>query len=429
LTFPQGLADHDGLTAGVRMSQGKRLNVYIVDDSRTQSEVARALLEKEGHAVLVNHSSEDALRDIPDRRPDCVLLDIMMPELDGYDLCRRLRAIAHLAATKLVVMSAKAYPFDRKRAFDLGANAYFVKPLHPASFVPELERVVADTLVMTFWGVRGTLPVSRRDSVRYGGNTSCVSLSFPDGRLLVFDAGTGIKALGDALTAAGRSRLDAQILISHPHWDHINALPFFAPFYAQGHQIEVGGPGHGDATLRDLVSFQMDGAYFPITTREFAASVRYRDLGVGSFDLGGLRVTTTLLRHPGTCLGYRLDYGTRSICYVTDNELYPPDHKLYSEEYLERLVDFTRDAGVLVTDCTYTDAEYRTKAGWGHSAVSQVADLAWRARVRELYLFHHDPDQSDTVIDAKLAQARDLLRARGATTDVRAPLEYAAFEV
>jgi phosphoribosyl 1,2-cyclic phosphodiesterase len=411
------------------MGQTRKLSVYIVDDSRTQSDIARALLEKEGHAVLVNHSSEDALREIPDRRPDCVLLDIMMPGLDGYEVCRRLRSIGPLADTKVIMMSTKAYPFDRKRAFDLGANGYLVKPLHPAGFVPEVERIVADTLVMAFWGVRGTLPVSRRDSVRYGGNTSCVSLTFPDGRLLVFDAGSGIKALGDALVAAHRSRLEGRILISHPHWDHINALPFFRPFYAQGNQFEVCGPSHGDFTMRDLISGQMDGVYFPITPREFAANVTYRDLGVGDVDLGGLRVATTLLRHPGTCLGYRLTYGKRSICYVTDNELYPPDHELHSEDYLERLVDFVRDADVLVTDCTYTDEEYPAKAGWGHSAVGQVADLAWQARVRDLYLFHHDPDQTDAVIDAKLARARALLQARGAATVVHAPTEYAEVDV
>jgi phosphoribosyl 1,2-cyclic phosphodiesterase len=411
------------------MGQARKLTVYIVDDSRTQSDIARALLEKEGHAVLVNHSSEDALRDIPGRRPDCVLLDIMMPGLDGYELCRRLRGQEALARTKLIVMSTKAYPFDRKRAFDLGADGYFVKPLHPAAFVPEVERIVADTLLMTFWGVRGTLPVSRRDSLRYGGNTCCMSLAFPDGRLLVFDAGTGIKALGDALTAARRSRLDARILISHPHWDHINALPFFAPFFVQGNQIEVCGAAHGDIGMRDLISVQMDGVYFPITTREFAASVTYRDLAVGRVDLGGWRLSTTLLRHPGTCLGYRLDYGGRSICYVTDNELYPAAHELHSEEYLERLADFTRDADVLVTDCTYTDEEYPARTGWGHSCVSEVADLAWRARVRDLYLFHHDPNHTDAVIDAKLARAREVLQARGAATVVRAPVEYADIEV
>ena len=119
--------------------------------------------------------------------------------------------------------------------------------------------------------MRGTLPISRNDSVRYGGNTSCVSLSLPDGRLFIFDAGSGIKALSDALLAAKRTRIDGKILISHPHWDHINALPFFAPFYVQGNQFEICGASHGDITMRDLVSAQMDGVYFPVTVHEFAA--------------------------------------------------------------------------------------------------------------------------------------------------------------
>lgn len=410
------------------MSQRRRLSVYVVEDSRTQSDIARALLEKEGHVVRVSHASEEALREIPERRPDCVLVDIMLPGLDGYELVRRLRAVPALAHTKLVMMSTKAYDSDRQRAVDLGAHGYFVKPLHPAGFVPELERIVSDTLVMTFWGVRGTLPVSRRDSVRYGGNTSCVGLAFPDGRLLIFDAGTGIKALGDAL-AARAARIDARILISHPHWDHINALPFFAPFYARGNRFEICGPAHGATTMRDLIAVQMDGVYFPVTTREFAASVSYRDLGAGHHQLGDLALQAMLLRHPGTCLGYRLRHGGRSICYVTDNELYPPDHELYSEDYLERLVEFVRGADVLITDATYTDEEYARRAGWGHSSVSQVADLAWRSRVRTLYLIHHDPDQSDTVIDDKLEQARELLWARGAATEVVAPLEYAEVEL
>ena len=205
----------------------------------------------------------------------------MMPELDGYELCRRLRLLPALAATKLVVVSSKAYPFERKRAAELGANGYFVKPVNPASFVADLERLVADTLTLTFWGVRGTVPISRPDSHRYGGNTSCVSLDFPDGRLFVFDAGTGIKALSDALLASRRNRLDGRILISHPHWDHINALPFFVPFYVQGNQFEICGASHGDITMRDLFSAQMDGVYFPITVREFSASLTYRDLSEG----------------------------------------------------------------------------------------------------------------------------------------------------
>lgn len=408
---------------------GKRLNVYIVDDSTLQADIARALLEKAGHTVVVYRTGGDALKDLPAARPDCILSDIMMPGMDGYELCRRLRAMDELRATKVVMMSTKAYPFDRNRAFALGADGYFVKPLHPTTFVAELERLIADTLVMTFWGVRGTLPISRIDSMRYGGNTSCVSLAFPDGRLFIFDAGTGIKALSDALAAAKRTRIDGKILLTHPHWDHINALPFFGPFYAQGNQFEICGPAIGDVSVRDLVSAQMDGAFFPVTVREFSADISYRDLSEGEFEIGGVKIRTMLLSHPGNCLGYRLEHGGRSIAYVTDNELFSPDSELYSEEYVERLADFARGSDVLITDCTYLDDEYARKICWGHSAVSQVADFAARAQPKTLYLFHHDPDQSDAVIDTKVAQIQERLVAHGSATRVVAPEQLAEFEV
>jgi phosphoribosyl 1,2-cyclic phosphodiesterase/CheY-like chemotaxis protein len=411
------------------MASSRRLHVHIVDDSPTQAEIARALLVKAGHAVTITHSSVAALDDIAARVPDCVLIDLMMPALDGYELCRRLRLLPALAGTKLVIVSSKAYPFERKRAVELGAHGYFVKPVNPASFAADLERLVADTLILSFWGVRGTLPVSRSDSHRYGGNTSCVSLDFPDGRLFVFDAGTGIKALSDALQASGRSRLDGRIFISHPHWDHINALPFFAPFYVQGNQFEICGASHGGVTMRDLVSAQMDGVYFPVTVREFSASLTFRDLSEGEYEIGGVHVRTMLLSHPGNCLGYRIDSAGRAICYVTDNELYLPGSEFYSSEYVDRLTEFVRSADVLITDCTYTDEEYERKTGWGHSAVSQVTDLAARAGVKGLYLLHHDPDQSDAVIDAKLERVRELLASRGVATAVFAPTERAHVEL
>ncbi len=402
---------------------GRPLNIYVVDDSAVQTEIAKALLEKAGHMVTVNRSSAEALREIPVKRPDCVIMDIMMPEIDGYDLCRRIRSMPDLADTKIFMMSTKAFPFERRRAAELGAAGYFTKPLNPASFVYELERLVADTMTLSFWGVRGTLPISRRDSARYGGGTSCVSLAFPDGRLFIFDAGSGIKALSDALLAAKRSRIDGTLLISHPHWDHINALPFFGPFYMQSNQFEICGASHGDITMRDLISAQMDGVYFPVTVREFAASITYRDLGEGEYTIGGVSVKTMLLSHPGNCLGYRVSYGGRSICYVTDNELFDPGSDFYSEEYVDRLVAFVREADVLITDCTYTDEVYPRKVGWGHSSVSQVADLAARARPKALYLVHHDPDDTDDIIDTKLAAAQERVAARGVSTTVMAPAE------
>jgi phosphoribosyl 1,2-cyclic phosphodiesterase len=284
---------------------------------------------------------------------------------------------------------------------------------------------VADTLTVASERA-GTLPIAQV-SPRYGGN-SCVSLSFPDGRLFVFDAGTGIKALSDSLEAASRSRIDGTIFISHPHWDHINGLPFFAPLYAVGHQLEIYGPAHGDRSLRELLSAQMDSVYFPITVREFAANVSFHDLREGSFEIGREQIRTMLLSHPGSCLGYRIDHGGKSVCYVTDNDT-RPSLEFHSAEYLDQLADFVRDTDLLVTDCAYDDDEYRTRVNYGHSSVSQVVELACRANPKQLCMMHHGPDQNDAAIAAKLAHAQELLAARGAATVASAPEALSQIEL
>ena len=130
------------------------------------------------------------------------------------------------------MVSGKTYEIDRKRAFDMGADGYIVKPVIPDKIAGQIQRIVEDRVEMTFWG-RDTLPVPGRNTIRYGGNTSCISLEFPKGNLFIFDAGTGIKSLSDHLATQNRSQIQAKILISHPHWDHINALPFFTPMEKQ----------------------------------------------------------------------------------------------------------------------------------------------------------------------------------------------------
>ncbi len=406
------------------------LRIYIVEDSPVQADIARALLEKAGHVVTVNQSSVDALKEIPAARPDCVLIDIMMPR------ARRLRAVPAPARARRAGRDPDGHGHHQSlplRAQALGRDGRR-RLLHQASpprvtFAAQLERIVAGAVTLTFWGVRGTLPVCRPDSHRYGGNTLCVSLTYADDRLVIFDAGTGIKALSDALVAARRTRIEGTIFVSHPHWDHINALPFFAPFYTSGNRFTICGPSHGDVTMRELIAAQMDGVYFPITVREFAASLDYRDLGDGAFDVDGLRVSTMLLSHPGNCLGYRVEINGRSICYVTDNELFPPDSPYHAEDYVDRLAGFVGGADHLMIDCAYLDDEYPRKMSWGHSSVTPVADLAARAGVKTLYLVHHDPDHTDATIDVKLARCRERLAALGAKVAVIAPADGAAFEV
>ncbi len=407
----------------------RRYSFYIVDDDEIFVRLLRRFLSPLSESIHTTTSSTEALEDISRKRPDCVLLDMMMPGLNGLELLKRLRATPCLEDTKIIMVTGKSYEFDRQRALAFGADGYVMKPIEAETFPRQVQRILEDHMELTFWGVRGTLPVPGAHTIRYGGNTPCVSIRFPKGNLFIFDAGSGIKSLSDHLMSVNAPLVNAKIFISHPHWDHINALPFFSPLYVQGNHIEILGPSHGDITVRDMISGQMDGVYFPIRIKEFSAHVDFRDLNEEAIDIDNIHVRTMLLNHPGHCLGYRVTYGGRSICYVTDNELYPPETPQHNPYYLNQLTDFVRGAEVLITDCTYRASEYVSKIGWGHSTVEQVVDLAHAAAVDTLCLFHHDPGQDDDDIDDKHALAVSLLKEKDSAVTCVAPKEKDVFKI
>lgn len=409
-------------------SAGKT-RVLVVDDDEVTLSLLKAVLEAAGFEVETTTDSVNALSRILKARPDVVLSDLMMPNVDGFELCKNVRSHPDLKNVKFIVVTAKAYPSDEDRALDLGADGFIRKPINPDTFGDRLRRIVAGQIDMTFWGVRGTLPKTGPGALRYGGNTSCVALEFPSQQLFIFDGGSGIKELGARLLAQKRKRINAKLFISHPHWDHINAIPFFAPLYMQGNEFEILGAKQGELTMRELISAQMDGVYFPITLTEFAARTYFRDLEEGTHEVAGIEVKTKLLAHPGRALGFRVNYNGRSICYVTDQELYLTDSDHYDAHYEKTMADFARGADVLITDTTYTDEGYKTKVNWGHSCVSKVCEFAAAAEVKKLYLFHHDPDQNDDAIDAKFEAAQKKLQELGSAVECVAPKEGDTFRI
>ncbi|MBE0612352.1 MAG: response regulator [Burkholderiales bacterium] len=399
------------------------MKFLIVDDDPIILQLMKAVLEEGGHSVQSFDSSVSALRAIPIERPDCVISDVIMPEMDGFELCREIRSRPDLASIKIIMCSSKSYDFDRRRAKELGADGYIVKPIQRETLPGLIAEILSEKVTVGYWGVHGTLPVPGPDSLRYGGNTPCVSVEINGEPLYIFDCGSGIKKLSDHLAATKVQRLSARVFISHTHWDHINTVPFFGPMYVRGNQIELFGPYQGDLTIERAIAAQMESVYFPVTIREFGARLVFRDLREETLDFGVVRVETILLKHPGYCLGYRLRCHGRSICYITDNELYLPSDPRYDLAYVERLANFVNGADLLITDTTYRDHEYPSKVDWGHSCVSEVADLAARAKVKRLHLFHHDPDQTDDDIDMKLKETREALARLGSTVVCEAPSE------
>ncbi|MEO8203928.1 MAG: response regulator [Betaproteobacteria bacterium] len=399
------------------------MKFYIVDDDPDILALLRRVLESAGHTVVSNESSQQALKEIPGERPDCVITDLMMPVMDGFELCRELRGRPELESMKIIVLSAKSYDFDRRRARELGADGYIVKPINPQTLLASIDEFVSNQLTVTYWGVHGTLPVPGPGTLRRGGNTSCVTLEVGGEPLFIFDCGSGIKQLSDHIMASGQQRFSGRIFISHTHWDHINTVPFFAPLYVRGNQVEIFGPYQGDLTIARAIAAQMEGVYFPVTIREFGAHLVFRDLREESLTFGPVRIDTMLLKHPGSCLGYKITARGHSVCYITDNELYLPTDPRRDQRYLDRLIEFVRGTDLLITDTTYRDHEYPSKVDWGHSCVSEVADLAVRAQVKRLHLFHHDPDQTDDDIDRKLDETRARISQLGGKVECDAPAE------
>jgi phosphoribosyl 1,2-cyclic phosphodiesterase len=399
------------------------MKFFIIDDDNASIEIHERLLLRAGHTVTSTNTSVDVLEKILEAKPDCILCDLVIPNFDGIDIFIKLREIKNIHQPIFIIVTGKEYDSDRKRAFKLGVDGYLIKRLNSDTFVSDILEIIEGTVTIQFWGVRGTLPVPGEKTLRYGGNTNCVTLNIEKKHFFIFDAGTGIKELSNYLVKQNTSHFSAKIFITHPHYDHINALSFFLPLFIAGNQFEIFGASQDDKSIEDLISSQMDSVYLPFTIKELSANLNFRNLHEEEFLIEDVTIRTMLLNHPGKCLGYRVEYKNKSFCYITDNELYPENDPHYNAFEVERLVQFIKETDVLVIDATYTDEQYAKKTGWGHSSISQVVDVADKAKVKLLCLFHHDPEQSDDDIDLKLQSATELLTARGSATRCIAPHE------
>ncbi len=232
----------------------KSKKILVVDDSSMALEITVRLLQEAGYEAEGQDGSEGAIERIKQLSPDIVVSDVMMPGINGFELLNMIRQDSSLSDLRVVMASAKAYEADQNKAKRLGADGYIVKPFTMKKFESVMQSL--DCMQLTAWGVRGTLPMPQEGYIQYGGNTSCYSLQLSPERFLVFDAGTGIKNCGTELIKAGHTRITADLFITHPHWDHINAFPFFTPLYIPGNQIRIHGAAQDELGFEQLLVAQ-----------------------------------------------------------------------------------------------------------------------------------------------------------------------------
>jgi len=245
------------------------------------------------------------------------------------------------------------------------------------------------------WGARGSIPAPGPETMRYGGNTSCVEVTLEDGTTLVLDAGTGIRNLGLVLPRVERP---IHILLTHLHLDHIQGLMFFAPAFRPESEIFIWGPASPEASLRDRIGRYISAPLAPVEVRELPSLI-FREAEPMEWQIGSARVLAQAVTHRGPTLGYRIEDGDTTLTYIPDHEpgLGAPIAEL-EDEWISGF-ELADGASMLIHDCQYTDQEYPSFVGWGHSPMSDALAFAHRVHAQRVLLFHHDPLHSDEFLD------------------------------
>jgi len=260
---------------------------------------------------------------------------------------------------------------------------------------------------VTFWGTRGSISTPGVRTQKYGGNTPCVSVRYQDTQVIL-DAGTGLRELGVQFQQQnpGPGHRDIHLFLSHTHWDHIQGLPFFVPAYVKGNRITVYGSPKKERVLESILYGQMDANYFPVQMKALAAEFSVVELNDQCLHIGPLAIYwQEQMFHPGGSVRYRIEAGGKIIVYATDVEVDaflggPPCGDPYTQALAEAYCEFIRDADLLIADGQYTAEEYPAKVGWGHTSIPLLVQVAHAERVKQLAVFHHDPQHSDQMLDA-----------------------------
>ncbi len=260
------------------------------------------------------------------------------------------------------------------------------------------------------WGSRGSVAVSGKQYLKYGGDTTCVEIMGEDGEIIILDAGTGIRALGNKLEK--EQRLMINLLITHAHWDHLSGFPFFSPLYDKKSRINVYGPQPTQASLKKIVSKTMSAPYFPIEFEDILAEIAFPVMHGKEYSIGSVLVQTIPLRHPSEGVGYRLTQHGKCFVFMTDNEI---DRNYSNGLSYNDYVEFVRGADLIFHDAEYSMEEYKKTKGWGHSAYLHTVRLALEAGVKALGLFHHNQDRTDSEIEAIVDECRELIEKEGSS--------------
>ncbi len=249
---------------------------------------------------------------------------------------------------------------------------------------------------LRFWGTRGSIPSPGMSTVKYGGNTTSMELTLDDSTLVIFDAGTGIRKLGNKIIQ-NQSNGTIHLFLTHAHWDHIQGFPFFVPAYSENVQIQIFSCAPAFDKLKEILTNQMESSYFPVNFNELRAKISFQEISDNEHWITNARFSFIRNNHPGVAYGFKVNQNGKTLVFITDNELMPTKNSSHTS--LKQFIDFCQDSDVLIHDAHYLPEEMVKTAGFGHSSYEDAFKLGVEANVKHLIFFHHDPDRKDNEIE------------------------------
>lgn len=415
--------------------------ILLAEDVRAIAIQLRHALEKAGYAVEVAADGEQCLEKVASFKPDVLVLDLIMPKLNGLDAMRQLRAAPETENLPVIITTAKDYATEMKHIRQSGPLDVLIKPFAPEVLISRLQSFFSTSASCSleaarparepaaeiyapvldsgrphvrFWGTRGSIPVSGGRYAQHGGNTTCFEFSTGKDRIF-FDAGSGLRDAGLSLLKGGPCHI--HLFITHTHWDHIQGFPFFTPIYIPGYQITVYGERGFGKNLEALLCGQLDRDYFPVQREDLAAKVNFVFLDDKPVEIGGAKISREYVQHPGATVGFKIEHDGWRVAFIPDNEFLqghtgtPVGLTRESEIVVphEPVISFVEGVDLLIHEAQYLPADYPKKIGWGHSNLASACALTKLAEVKKWIAVHHDPDHDDAALHAKHNLTRQIL--------------------